>query len=130
MLMPAAMLVVIVLGSIAVDFSIVYLAERDLVSAAGAAANDAVTYGADEAAARRGDGYQLDPARVRAAVERSLSARGFSGELRGSPEIVIGEHDVEVRLSAHVDYLFAGALPGAPSGTTVVASASAGAESR
>jgi D-alanyl-D-alanine carboxypeptidase len=50
MLMPAAVLIVIVLGSIAVDFAIVFLGEREAASLAAAAANDAATAVAEHVA--------------------------------------------------------------------------------
>ena len=64
MLMPAAVLIVILLGSIAVDFAVVFLGQRDLGAAAAAAANNAATYGLDEAAFRAGEGYQFQADQV------------------------------------------------------------------
>ena len=49
-LVPAALLVLLVLAAIAVDSASEYLARRELAAAADAAANDAATFGLDEAA--------------------------------------------------------------------------------
>ncbi|CAN5584168.1 hypothetical protein BH20ACT2_BH20ACT2_24990 [soil metagenome] len=121
MLMPAAVLVVIILGAIAVDLSVVYLAERDLSAAAAAAANDAVTYGFDEEAYRRGEGYVIDPRRVDEAVTRSLQRR----DIDARPSVRIDGDEVEVTLAGTAEYVFAKAIPGVGDGTdlTVVGSA-------
>jgi hypothetical protein len=126
--MPAAVLVVVVLGSIAVDLSIAYLGRRELAAAAASAANDAVTYGVDEAAYRRDGTYVLDPARVSRAVSDAVAAqRPPVHDLR--IDVAIAGSEVTVTLSASVTYVFAGAIPGAPDGTRVVALATAVAQS-
>src|SRR3954452_750854 len=51
-LVPAGVLVLMLLGAIAVDFSVAYLAKRQLEAAAGAAVNDAAGAGLDERALR------------------------------------------------------------------------------
>jgi len=75
LLMPVAVL--IVLGAIAVDSSITFLAQRELVDATQAAANDAATYGADVGQIRSGSGYTLDRSRVDEAVRRAFAGRGL-----------------------------------------------------
>jgi len=123
MLMPAAVLVVIVLGAIAVDQSVVYTRQRELVAAAEAAANDAAGYGLDRDAFYTHDEIVLDEARARAAAVAALRARGLDGadlvSLRTSGDAV------EVVLAADVPYLFARAVPGAPNDVRVRAEASA-----
>lgn len=126
MLMPAAMLVVVLLGSIAVDMSAVFLVRRDLVAAAAAAANDAVTYGLDERAYREHGRYVLDPSRVARAVDLSLGARGL--DLAREPQVAIDGTSVSVTLTAEVDYVFARAIPGVAH--SAVVSATAAAEAR
>jgi hypothetical protein len=124
MLMPAAVMVVLVLGAIAFDLSVVHLGEREVLDAASAAANDAVTYGLDEEALRNRGAYQLDPARVDEAVRQSLDARGLAGDLSSVDVQPIGVDGVAVTLTMRVDYVFARALPGASS-TEVGATAEA-----
>ena len=75
MLMPAAVLVVMVLGAIAVDQSIVYTQQRELVAAAEAAANDAAGYGLDRDAFYDRNEVVFDLARARAAALAALRAR-------------------------------------------------------
>jgi Flp pilus assembly protein TadG len=126
--MPAGVLVVVVLGCIAVDLSIAYLGHRELAAAAASAANDAVTFGVDEAAYRQDGTYVLDPARVRRAVSDAVTAqRPPVHDLRIDVEVAGSQ--VTVTLSASVSYLFAGAIPGAPDGSHVVARAIAVAQS-
>jgi hypothetical protein len=123
MLMPAAVLVVMVLGAIAVDQSIVYTRQRELVAAAEAAANDAAGYGLDPDAFYERDEIRFDPARASAAALAALRARGLDvpAEVTLSPDGT----EVRVALVTSVDYLFAGVIPGAPSSTAVHATASA-----
>jgi len=131
MLMPAAVLVVIVLGAIAVDLGAVRLGQRELVSAAGDAANDAVTVGLDEARLRAGEGYRLEPERVRRAVVESLAAKGLLDRLAAPPRItVVGDDSVQVELARRVPHLFAKAIPGAPDDQFVRATATAVVEQR
>ncbi len=123
MLMPAAVLVVIVLGAIAVDQSIVYTQQRDLVAGAQAAANDAAGYGLDRDAFYERNELDLDPARARAAAEAALAARGFDEVV--SVQVTTDGNEVEVVVTSEVPYLFAAAIPGAPDHVLVRAQASA-----
>ena len=52
MLMPAGLLIVLVLASIAVDMSLVHLRKRQAFELAAAAANDAATAGVDQGRVR------------------------------------------------------------------------------
>jgi hypothetical protein len=115
MLMPAAVLVVVVLGAIAVDSAVTFTAQRELVSAAQAAANDAVAYGIDENAFRAGNGYVLDPARVERAVVRALTSDGVHARHRWYSE----GGRIVVELDERVAGVFARAIPGGRGETTV-----------
>jgi hypothetical protein len=126
MLMPAAILVVIVLGSIAVDFSIAFLGERELASLAAAAANDATTAGVDLERLRDDGTFVLDEDRVLAVVRSTIG--GSSTEVDLEPPVVEltfvdGEPAVRVTLRGTVDYIFARAIPGAPEQAEVEATA-------
>ncbi len=120
MLMPAAVLIVILLGSIAVDFAVVFLAQRDLGTAASAAANDAATYGLDEAAYRRGDGYQFRQDQVATAVRAVLQSRGLCDN-RITTTVRVDGITVIVAMERPVDYIFAKAIPGVNHSTRVAA---------
>lgn len=125
MLMPAAVLIVLALAAITVDLGLVQLGRREASAAVDAAANDAVTFGFDEAAYRRGEGYHLDPGRVRTAVDRSLAIRSSTSRWAGPPHITIDGTRVTVTVRVRIDYVFARALPGGPDHTTVSAVGSA-----
>jgi Flp pilus assembly protein TadG len=120
MLMPAAVLVLLMLGGIAFDYAHLYLGKRELTSLAEAAANDAVTYGVDAAAVRRGDGYVLDPDLVTRSVDASVATHARDLHLIGEPEVeLVSPTTVEVRLTARVDYVFTRAIPGVRQSETV-----------
>ncbi|HEV8297036.1 MAG TPA: hypothetical protein VGQ20_07065 [Acidimicrobiales bacterium] len=124
MLMPAAVLVMLVLGSIAVDFAFVGLRERELRNAAAGAANDAATAGLSRVALREGD-TTLDPDEVERVVDAALAATDL--HLAAPPVVEIGPdgRTVTVFLAATYEYVFAKALPGAPDHFTVRSRATA-----
>lgn len=108
MLMPAAVLVLLVLSSLALDRALVFGEQRDLVATAQAAANDAVTAGVDPDRLR-GDGVvELDAERVQRAIARVVQAEGADVEVEWS----IDGRSVVVRLRREVRLLFSPAVPG------------------
>lgn len=121
MLMPAAVLIVVILGGIAVDSAVVFTAQRELVSAAQAAANDAAAYGINENAFRAGQGYVLDPARVEQAIVRSLISDGVHARHRWHAQGGL----IVVELDEEVAGVFVHAIPGGRHETTVHARANA-----
>lgn len=133
MLMPAAVLVVLVLGAIAVDLSVVHLGEREVGAAASAAANDAVASAVSEADLYSGGRFSLDSTEVHDVVLTSLAAQDFSGrDLRlASPPVLTdsdgdgGADTVQITVTMQVDYVFAAGIPQAAEGTTVQATAEA-----
>jgi Putative Tad-like Flp pilus-assembly len=124
MLLPAGVLVVLVLASIAVDMALVQLRQRQAFDVAASAANDAATAGVDQGGIRSGR-YVLDPAATRASVARSVATSDLAPELAEPPAVTVTPEAVEVTVTLAADYLFAGVMPGAPDGTTVTASATA-----
>lgn len=124
MLMPACVLVVLVLASIAVDMSLVHLRQRQAFDVAASAANDAVTTGVDTGMLRSGD-YRLDSESVQAVVQHSVQSSDLAPHLARPPEIAMTEDTVEVTLAVEAAYLFSGIMPGAPDGTVVTATATA-----
>jgi Flp pilus assembly protein TadG len=101
MLMPAAVLVLFILGAITFDYAHLYLAKRELQAAAESAANDAVTFGVDQAAVRRGRGIDLDDQLVVQAVEASLAAHGAGLHLVAPPDVErVGATQVRVTVAA------------------------------
>jgi hypothetical protein len=127
LLVPAGFLVVLILASIAIDMSLVHLRQRQAVDVASGAANDVVTAVADESRLRSGAGLGLDQSAAEAAVDRIVAASDLAPHVVGSPVVRVTADSVEVELTVAADYIFAGAVPGAPDGTTVTARASASA---
>lgn len=114
MLMPAAVLIVIILGALAVDRAVIFGAQRDLVATAQAAANDAAA-GVDVGSLREGGTVRLDAARIDRAVAATV------GEADG---VVASRWEIEgnvvvVHLERRVELVFTKGVPGA-SDTQVV----------
>jgi hypothetical protein len=133
MLMPAAVLVMMVLGSIAVDSARLLLAQRELADAAAAAANDAVAAAlSHDAFYRSGGRLEVDAAAATRTVDAAVLARAPQGLVVHEPVVTVVGRQVCVELRATVEPLFARVVPGA-GGTRVVraratASAVGGAE--
>jgi Putative Flp pilus-assembly TadE/G-like len=125
MLMPAGLLVVLVLASIAVDMSLVHLRKRQAFELAAAAANDAATAGVDQGRLRTTHDYVLDPDRTRAVVDDVVAASELAPHLARPPVVTVTAAGVRVELALEADYIFADVVPGAPDGTEVTASATA-----
>jgi hypothetical protein len=123
-LLPAGVLIVLVLASIAVDMSLVHLRQRQGFDLAAAAANDAATAAADEHLLRAG-AYGLDPTAARRVVGRSIAASDLAPHVVGVPAVVVDGATVEVSLTVAAEHLFTGVMPGAPDRTLLSASASA-----
>jgi len=121
--MPFAVLIVVILGAIAIDRAVVFGAQRELVQAAQAAANDAAAVGVDVDAIRA-DGA-VDPSFDRARVERVVTA-----SLVGVDDLVarrwyLDGDEVVVVLEQRVGFIFTKGVPGAADGTVVRATARA-----
>lgn len=125
MLMPAAALIFVILGAIVVDFGAAQLGQRELVSAAQAAANDAANYGIDSDAFYRGvNGGELvfDEGRATQAAYASLAASRI--ELTGPATVDLLDADtIVVVIEAEVPTIFSKAVPGGPDTFTVTARA-------
>jgi len=124
MLVPAAVLIVLVMASIAVDMALVQLRQRQAHDLAAEAANDAATAAADHAALRSGD-YVVDADSARRVVADVVGASDLAPDVVGPPEVRVTDDGVVVEVAVQADYIFAGVVPGAPDGRTVRASATA-----
>jgi hypothetical protein len=127
MLVPAGLLIVLVMASIAVDMALVQLRQRQAHDLAAGAANDAATAAADQAALRTGD-VLVDGDRAQAVVAQIVAASELAPQVVGTPRVSVAGGRVEVEISLYADHIFAGVVPGAPDGLTVTATASAVAE--
>lgn len=118
MLVPAAVLVLVMLGSIAVDTAVTFMGQRELASAAAAAANDAAGAAlSDEAFYRGRQGHgaaAIDADGARRLAEEAVRARAPRGvEVTGMDVRASGEQ-VCVVLRGRVDRIFGRAVPGVP----------------
>lgn len=128
MLVPAAVLVLVVLGAIAIDSAIVVLAQRDLSNRTAAAANDAAGFAVSEEGFYRTTHrtVELDEARAAAFVELTFSDERRPPNYEAwSGRVVTDGPQVVVEATARVRYLFAPAIPGAARAATVTARSTA-----
>ncbi len=65
LLVPAGVLIVALLGSIAVDSTAAFLAQREAEAAASSLANDLVSLALDESSLRHQGSYRVSPSRLR-----------------------------------------------------------------
>jgi Flp pilus assembly protein TadG len=125
MLMPAGVLVVLLLGAIAFDLSLVFLRQRQASSLAVDMANDLATAALDERAFRADGVFRLDRERAEELAARLVVASDLADQIREVDVDVVEPDTVTVRVVLEVEYVFARALPGSADGTTVAASATA-----
>ncbi len=111
MLMPAALLIVVVMGAIAVDLGAVHVRQRDLANAAAAAANDAVSHGLDIDHMRATGERRLDPLAVAETAAASVAARQDANLIVIDVRI-IDVDQVEVTLGTTAEHILAPAIPG------------------
>lgn len=106
LLFPAAVLVLVVIASLAVDRAIVFGAQRELVATAETAANDGAAAGLDLDALRAGGPIRYDATRVDRAVRAAV----------GDPSVtvswIVSDGILRVRLTRQVHLIFAPAVPG------------------
>lgn len=124
MLVPAGLLIVLIMASIAVDMSLVHLRQRQAYDLAAGAANDAATAALDPSSVRS-QRLVADHDLAVAVVDRVVAASDLAPEVVGAPVVRVEDGRVEVAISLRADYIFARAIPGAADGMTVTATASA-----
>jgi len=111
-LVPAAILVLMLLGAMAVDSAVAYLGQRQLADALAAAANDAATAGLSNTAFYRSGAVRLDPSAVDRVVCTTVRGQD-DGQLHGlRVEVGVTATVVELRGRATVDAVFGRMLPG------------------
>jgi hypothetical protein len=125
MLVPAGFLIMLVLAAIAVDHSQVHLRQRQAQRVAVDIANDLVTLALDEATFRSSGDYHLDPRRAADLADVLARSSDLGPTLVDVRATVTSPDQVVVELEASVEHIFTKAIPGAPSGTTVRARATA-----
>jgi hypothetical protein len=125
MLVPAGFLVMLLLGAIAFDLSLLFLRQRQASSLAVDLANDLATLALDEGHLRATGEYRLDEEAAGELGEALARRSDLEGDLSDLDVQVLSDDTVRVTATVRVDYVFARALPGARSGTEVTASATA-----
>jgi hypothetical protein len=123
MLLPAAVLVLFVLAGISVDAAVTFTQQRQLVSTAGDAANDAASALARAGVYGGGD-VTLDPVEVDRTIRRVLAEDGVDAEASWS----VDGTTVTLRLTRQVDLIFTRAVPGVAHERTVHATVTAHAQ--
>jgi len=133
LLFPAALLIMVALAAITVDSAIAFMAQRELVNATAAAANDAATEALSDDAFYTGDRIELSPAAVESvAVDRVFQLvntsrhSGLTVTAEASPPAGAGcSWTVRVSASSRVDELFGKAMPGSSGQVAVHAQSTA-----
>ncbi|HVX19397.1 MAG TPA: hypothetical protein VHA73_15330 [Acidimicrobiales bacterium] len=119
LLMPAAVLIVIILGAIAVDAAVAFTAQRNLVAAAGDASNDASEVGLDRGALLGQGEVRLDRRSVAATILRVLHRDGIDDATVEDVAITTDGRSASVRLRRTVRLVFAPIVPGVSHTATV-----------
>ncbi len=130
-LMPVAALIFIILGALAIDATVLFLAERELAGAAAAAANDAATRAIDQDVFYRDGSISLDEGLAAEVVATSVAAKQLdrSGVVLAPPQVQVqGGDRVTVTLTGEARYIFSKAIPGGPDTAVLSATATATAE--
>jgi hypothetical protein len=111
MLMPAAVLVLVILGSIAVDSAVAFLGQRELNNFTATAATTAASAGLDQAAFYHDQHIVIDPQRA-ADITSVLEARVGSGVHDLRVNVTVTGNEVTVTASGVVNDILANAIPG------------------
>ncbi len=115
LLVPAAVLVLMVLGAIAVDLSLLGGARRDLIRSVGAIADDAAAR-LDIDRLRSGAPIAIDEVAARDQIMRDLASADLPGRPDGPPRIEAGSEPgtIVVEVTRRVRHVFGRAVPGVP----------------
>jgi hypothetical protein len=111
-LVPAAFLILIFLGCLAVDSAVAFQARSQLREVVAGAANDAVAAGIDQGAFYSSGTVELDPTAVASAVCQAVEAQDMTPFHDLSVSVSVRGLSVRVVASASVDAVFGRAIPG------------------
>jgi len=126
MLVPAAVLVLVILGAIVVDSAVVFLAHRELNNRAAAAANDSAAVAFDDASYYADGHVCLDAEAVEDVVASAFAPQQLPSAVRSVQTAAsVDGRRVTVEVVGEVPLIFAAAIPGAIDTATVATSASA-----
>ncbi len=126
MLVPAMMLVLICLGTIAIDLALLHGAHRSAHRIVSAAADDAAAMIDTEELQRSGE-LVVDPARALRVVDAHMRTARLPGELASEPSVRIGRDGstVTVTVELLVAHVMLRAVPGRSEHERVVVTATA-----
>jgi hypothetical protein len=110
LLIPAGALVMVLLGSLAVDLSLVSLRQRQALNLAAAAANDAVTVGLDVATLHSDGEYVVRADLARTAAGDAIEHSDLVRHVRTFEVLTEGAR-ATVRLTVEVRYVIARSMP-------------------
>lgn len=133
LLFPAALLIMLTLAAVTVDSAIAFMAQRQLINATAAAANDAATQALSDRAFYEGDRIELSSDAVESvAVDRVFQLvdparhHDLTVTAQAAPPAGAGcSWTVRVSASSHVDELFGKAMPGSSGQVAVRAESTA-----
>lgn len=113
-LVPAMTLVVMALGAVAVDLSLLHAAHRDVHRVVSAAADDASAV-LDERELQVSGRVVIDPVGARGVAEAHLAAARLPGELVGPVDVRITDDrtSIEVKVVVDVPHVLLRSAPGA-----------------
>lgn len=127
LLLPAAVVALVVFGSIAFDLSRLWVARRELTDVASSAANDAAAIAVEPGVYRDGAGIALSDARADQVVAEVIAANGLTGRVVGDAQVLLDGPYPRVVVTMQVDVrsLFARSLPEGWESETITVSSSA-----
>lgn len=125
MLMPAGLLVVLLLGAIAFDLSLLFLRQRQASSIAADIANDLASAAVDDVQFRTTGVFALRQDRAESLGLALAESSDLGDAIRAADIDVLADDTVQVTIIVDVEYVFAKAIPGASDGATVEATATA-----
>jgi len=122
-LAPAAVLILVILGAIAVDSAVAYLGRQAVFDAAATAATDAASAGLSRSAYYGSGQLLLSPTRAEQIARAAVAADRHRGVTITDVAVTTGSRTVCVTVVGTVRAIFGRAVPGLPHTTTVVAHA-------
>lgn len=117
-LLPAMVLVLLSLGAIAIDLSLVHSVHRDAHRVASAAADDAAAM-IDERQLQITGALVIDPAEAERVVRAHLSGTRLAGDLV-DVEVQPSDTTVDVRLTVDAPHVLLASFPGRADSTRLV----------
>lgn len=112
MLVPAGFLVMVILGSIAVDSGAAYLAQRQLANALTAAADDAATAALANSSFYGTGALVIDPTKAATVVCKAVASQGDADLRNVRLSLAVAGAEIAVRAKASVPAVFGRLVPG------------------